>query len=196
MNISKMLLSIVALSSLTSFASEQPFIRGISYAGTGCPVGTVAEQISENSTQFSLVMDSFVVQTGRNIPMSENRKSYTVMVDMQIPAGWQYSVKSVQLNGLANLDSGVTGNLNVATSFLGVQGQTRSSLSLSGPLSKDLLISDSIAVGNRVWSPCHTNRQLRVVIDGNLRGRSSASGLLTLSGTEEKPLLNLDWRRC
>src|SRR4051812_29314946 len=72
-------------------APDYVVVRGISYAGSGCPAGSLSENISLDYRGLSVIMDSFVAEIGPDIPLSMNRKNCQVMVDLDYPDGWQYS---------------------------------------------------------------------------------------------------------
>ena len=43
-------------------------VRSISYAGSGCPAGTVAQNIAPDRLAFTLLFDSYLAEAGPSIP--------------------------------------------------------------------------------------------------------------------------------
>src|ERR1700733_14544290 len=68
------------------------YVTGITYGGTGCPVGTVRQALSDDKTVFTLLFDSFVAATGPGTGATDNRKNCQINVNLHYPGGWSYSV--------------------------------------------------------------------------------------------------------
>lgn len=84
-------------------------IRSVSWAGSGCPAGTVADNLSPDFTAFTLLFDSYVAELGPGLPLSLSRRNCQILIDLNFPQGWSYSVFDVDYRGFANVESGVSG---------------------------------------------------------------------------------------
>lgn len=172
-------------------------LRSLSYAGSGCPAGSVASKVSADRATFTLLFDSFVAEIGRNVPLSQSRKTCMLSVDLDFPIGWSYAVDTVEMQGYADLNPGVRADISAAYYFQGSVATARLGSSLYGPSSRDYLIRDALGASAMVWSPCGMQRALNVQYSIRLSG-TGGSGLLTMdSPIDSNPkLFTLRWKRC
>lgn len=176
-------------------------IRSISWAGSGCPAGTVAANVAPDLTAFTLLFDSYVADLGPGLSLSRSRKNCQILVDLDFPQGWSYSVFSVDYRGFANLQRGVSGIQQSLYYFQGELRTGRLQTILNGPWVGDYQIRDVLGLEALVWSPCGAQRALNInssIRLENRSGGSSAQGLLTtdsIDGTV-KLIYGLQWRRC
>jgi hypothetical protein len=176
-------------------------IRSISWAGSGCPAGTVAGNLAPDFTAFTLLFDSYVAEIGPGLPLGLSRRNCQILVDLDFPQGWSYSVFDVDYRGFTNLEPGVSGVQQSAYYFQGQLQTARLQTTLSGPRVGDYQIRDSLGIDALVWSPCGAQRAL--IINSSVRlvnhsGSSSARGVMTtdsINGTV-KHIYSLQWRRC
>jgi len=92
------------------------YIQTFTYAGSGCPAGSVANATDETKTVLTLLYDSYVAQVGPGTLPADHRKNCQINLDVHYPSGWQFSLFSVDYRGFEDLDSGVTGK-QVATYY-------------------------------------------------------------------------------
>ena len=171
------------LTEASAFAAPEWFtIRSIVHAGTGCPAGTVAENISPDRQAFTILFDSFLAEAGPGIPLSASRKNCQLNIAFDCPAGWRYSLVSLDTRGFAALDHGVTGVQQTTFYFQGQPNQGSVSRTFYGPLVEDYHQRDLVHVSSRPYGQCgRTARSLNIntsVRVDNLRNRGG-SGLLT-----------------
>lgn len=81
----------------------------ISYAGSGCPAGSVSNVASDDRTVLTSIFDSFVAAVGPGIPVTSNRKNCQMTLKIHYPGGFQFSIFSADYRGFAQLDAGVDG---------------------------------------------------------------------------------------
>lgn len=176
-------------------------VRNIQHAGTGCPAGSVAENVSPDRQAFTLLFDSFVAQTGLGAKPADARKNCALVVDLDYPAGWQFSVVAVDVRGYAALDPGVTGQQVTTGYFQGSRDQFRVQQDFWGPTAEDYLNSAEIPLATATWSPCAQNAARALVLNSQVRLISSnrfANGLMTVDSIDGSVLMTyaLRWRRC
>ncbi|GBG85217.1 hypothetical protein CBR_g39783 [Chara braunii] len=124
-------------------------IEGLTYAGDGCPPGSLDLAISPNGIS-SLGFTKFTVFTpGRP---ADRRKSCHVGVSLSYPAGFTFSVKNVAFRGSAQFGEVVKGGLRAGYYFVGFPGTVRSSRSLPPPVEGNFEFSDSF--GTFAYAPC------------------------------------------
>jgi len=175
-------------------------ISSISYGGSGCPQGSVGNFISADRTTYTLIFDSYVVETGPGKPITGARKNCQINVNLHYPAGYQYSLYSQNYRGFVKLDPGVRGFQQATFYFSGSAAQASTSTNFQGPASKDYLITDTIPFSSQVQSPCgqegalNINTQIRLDNSGNPQG----SGQMTTDSIDGKVQLKygLAWKKC
>jgi hypothetical protein len=203
MKLSALLIASLAAASATSaFAQTPPYVtvRNITYAGSGCPAGSVAQNLSPDLQAFTLLFDSFVAEGGPGIPFSEKRKNCQINVDLAFPNGWSYTIFDVDYRGYMSLESGTTGEQKSTYYFQGDSRQVPLSTKYYGPRDGDYHIRDTLALNAVVWSPCgatrsvNVNAQVRVDTGSNRNARA----LLTLDSIDGvvKHIYGIRWRRC
>lgn len=191
----------IAMLSSSAFAQtpEHVRIRSISYAGSGCPAGTVSQNVASDLKAFTLLFDSYIAETGPGVALREARKNCQIAVDLQFPSGWSYSILDVDYRGYASLERGVTGEQQSAYYF---QGQARTATLKSvfrGPTQQDYQIRDSLGLEAVVWSPCGASRALNINTQVRLTSTNRfASGLLTTDSIDGEltHVYGVRWRRC
>src|SRR5256885_1642899 len=72
---------------------RQVTIKSISYQGLGCDQGSVAADLSEDAKAFTLLFDSFTVESSVDEPRAQ--KSCALDLVLKVPAGWAYSLFSL-----------------------------------------------------------------------------------------------------
>lgn len=194
--------SVMLTTSTMSLANTPPWvqIRDISYAGSGCPVGSVAENLASDYKAFTLLFDQYFAEVGPGVPYKEKRKNCQVIVDLDFPQGWSYTIFEVDYRGYVSLDNGVQGVQKSTYYFQGQRQTAPLSTSMWGPLDKDYHIRDTLGISALVWSPCGMNRALNInsqVRVDNRRNRNGF-GLMTLDSLDGqlKHIYNVRWRRC
>ena len=176
-------------------------IRHIQYGGSGCPAGTVAQNVSPDTQAFTLLFDSFVAQTAPGLRPSDARKNCSLAIDFDYPSGWQFSVVAADTRGYAALDYGVEGQQVTAGYFQGSREQFRIQQNYYGPTAEDYLNMFEIPLASTVWSPCGQSAVRALILNTQVRLLSSnrlARGLMTVDSLDGSVLMtySLNWRRC
>ena len=209
----KILAPLAILSSGSAFAqdivpalvpSEPIVIENISFKGTGCAdESTASVNISEDKQAFTVSFSEFLAESGPGIPLSAGRKNCNLTLDLDIPAGWQFSLASFNFRGFVGLDSGVSAE-HSATYFLqGAPQQLKYASTSVGAFSQDYVYTDTFGVGSAVWSECGIKRALSIntalrVWNTNKSKYPNAAGLLTNDTIDGqiKQVWGLTWRTC
>ena len=176
-------------------------IKSLSYAGSGCPANSVAQNIASDGQALTLLFSDFIAEGGRGVPASESRKNCQLNIEMDFPHGWSLSVASIDYRGYASLDRGVRGTHQSKYYFRGEQSDATFAKTFRGSYDDDYHIKDDLALDAVVWSPCgdtaslNINSQIRVNVPAAARGRS---GLMTVDSVDAKVShkLGLKWKRC
>ncbi|HYX37792.1 MAG TPA: DUF4360 domain-containing protein [Oligoflexus sp.] len=183
--------------------SDPITIENIQYNGTGCPLGTVAQNVSDDKQAFTLTFSEFFAEAGPGISLAQGRKNCIATVTLHIPSGWQYSVANFYYRGFMQLDEGIKADHSVDYSFEG-QGRTSRFASVTtGPFENDYVYSDSVGIESNVWSPCGVSRALNLntkirVSNASTTAYPNARGFITNDSIDGQitQVFGLTWRRC
>lgn len=179
---------------------SQVRVRSISYAGTGCPAGSVAQNIAADAQAFTLIFDNFVAAIGNGIAYTEQRKNCQLNIDLDFPQGWSFAISDVDYRGYVSLDPQVIGTQKATYYFQGQLAQANTEANFTGPVDEDYQRRDTLALTSWVWSPCGAQRSLNInaqVRLSNIYNRNGG-GMMTVDSVDGKitQQYNLQWRRC
>lgn len=195
------LLTICTLGS-SALADDAPAgvtLRGFSYAGSGCSADTVTGNFPADGNEFQIIWGSFTAEVGPGVPMRDKRKNCQVLLDLAIPAGWQYTVESIEYHGDVEVEAGVEAIAGSSHYFQGDATTVRFNTLFEGPENRTFQVIDVVGHASQVWSPCGGGRALNVNYQVRLDaiaeagvGRVSFGDPNGVAGTR----LALEWRRC
>ena len=125
------------------------------YAGSGCPAGTVAINTSPDNQAFTLLFDSFWIAGSASSGAQLSAKCVTT-VNISVPAGWSFSVISVDTRGYASLATHqVKVDINSRVAVGNNNGNAASgSLRLRGPFDDNFQIRAEVPGASGRWSAC------------------------------------------
>ena len=198
-----MSMSMIAASYSGSALADVPnYVRivGITYAGSGCPAGSVGNNVSPDFQAFTLLFDQYQAAAGPGVPFGQKRKNCQVNVSMDIPNGWSYTLFTVDTRGYVSLQPGVRAMEQSTYYFQGQQLTGREQTVIYGPTDRNYQATDQITMANQVWSPCGVVRSLN--INTEVRVDNSAApnnqGMMTVDSIDGqfKLIYGIRWRRC
>jgi len=192
----------ILISSASTALASPPwaYIRSMTHAGTGCPAGTVAENLALDRKAFTLIFDAFVAEGGPGVPFRDRRKNCHILIDLQFPQGWTYSIFTVDYRGYASLDREVRGIQQSSYYFQGQQLGPRFRTRLTGPYDGDYQRRDTLGISALAWSRCGMRRALNInaqVIVNNRYNRRG-EGVMTLDSIDGqiRHIYGIMWKRC
>lgn len=175
-------------------------VRSIVYAGTGCPAGSVAENVSPDKTALTLLFDSYVAEVGPGVPLNQKRKNCSINIDLQFPQGWSFTVATFDYRGYTSLQRNVKGLQKSIYYFQGQGQQASLETPMRGPIDRDYQIRDTLGLVAEVWSPCGASRSLNIKSEVRLDNSAAprASGLMTVDSIDSTftTIYGLKWKRC
>jgi hypothetical protein len=181
-------------------APSEVRIKSIEYAGSGCPAGSVAENVSTDKQAFTLLFDSFIAEAGPGVPLREKRKNCQLLVDLEFPQGWTYTIASIDHRGYASLEKKVVG-IHKASYYFQGQGQSGTlETKIKGEKDDDYHLRDLVGLSALVWAPCGARRALnintQIQVDNSANKR--AAGLMTVDSVDGQltQIFHLKWERC
>jgi hypothetical protein len=110
---------------------DDVFIQSFTFAGSGCPAGTVANATDAAKDVLTLIYSEYVAEIGPGTLPSDHRKNCQVNLDVHYPQGWQFSIFSVDYRGFEQLDAKVTGHQLATYYFSGNSPQVSRHLRFS-----------------------------------------------------------------
>jgi len=176
------------------------FIHKITYQGSGCPMGSVADLVASDSQAFTLLFDSFVVEVGPGIEAKKAKKQCRVEVDLRYPPGWTYTVADADFRGYARIEPGAVGEQRSNLYFNG-KGPKLATDYL-GPYDNDYLVSNKVGGGEQRWASCLTAETLTIdtVLLVKTKGgpNARARAMMTTDSVDGrlKHKYRLKWRKC
>lgn len=175
-------------------------VRSISYAGSGCPAGSVAKNVSQDRQAFTLLFDQYIAEVGPGVPFIQRRKNCQLTVDLDFPSGWTYTVVTVDTRGYIAADPGTNVTQQSSYYFQGQARTARASSSAWGPLDENYQLRDVVGVSSLVWSPCGERRALNINTEVKASNSANPSGhaLITTDSIDGslKQIYALQWARC
>jgi hypothetical protein len=174
-------------------------IKSISFAGTGCPAGTVAGQLSSDLTTLTLLFSQYTAQAGTGIKPTEYRKNCQLNIKIQYPQGWQFSVFKADYRGYAYIPKGDTGTCKATYYFSGQTSQISSTMTITGPYDDNYIKTDQFGLQSTVWSPCGLEGMLNINSEVRISPLDATlSALMTVDSTDLKfeQIHYLQWQSC
>ena len=130
-------------------------LKNITYAGSGCPAGTVQAHPSPDWANFTLTFDKFTPQVGPGLPVSDSRKNCNVNAKIYFPPGYQYTLYQLEWSGRLALDKKVRYSFEAAYWFAALPNPKAAfSFTVVGPYIDNPDLNIVLPGAALVWSPC------------------------------------------
>lgn len=179
------------------------YVDSFSFAGSGCPAGTVAPTISNDNKTLTLSFDQFIAEVLPNSNKSMDRKNCNLTVNLKYPQGYTYAVAKADYRGYVYLDRYVSATQKATYYFAGMANAHTYSSNIGGgnfTVDKNYLFTDSIPMESVVWAPCGETRALNINAEIRTENRRNRNGQGTIT-TDSMDLdvntqLSLVWNSC
>jgi hypothetical protein len=168
------------------------------YGGTGCPAGSASVTLSPDSKSLSLIFDQFVLEAGRSVGKTIDRKNCSIAIPVHVPQGLSVSLIAVDYRGFNSLPRQASAQFSAEYFFAGQQGP-RFSRTFLGPIDDEYLINNNLGVQAVVWSACGADVNLRVNASMMLRTNSRREDALSTVDSADFSagiIYQLQWKRC
>ncbi|GBG66773.1 hypothetical protein CBR_g68759 [Chara braunii] len=170
-------------------------IYDFTYAGDGCPSGSVAYSISGDGQALTVMYSSYTATTDQGL--LNTRKRCTLTISLNYPPGYFYTLGTVTMRGYAKLDAKVKATVRVGYHISGRIGQGSATYNFLGPFDENFERTSSFA--NAVSSECGRVRNLNIVTEGRVNpGKPPKSGIITVDSTDLKltEIYAINWKKC
>lgn len=171
-------------------------VRSTSAAGSGCAANTLAVKLT-NKRIVEVNYQDMVAHAGPGVPFGERRKNCNIFLDLAYPAGWTYAVLAVETKGFVAVDRDASALVQTSAYFQGSSTTVRTGSTITGPIERNLLLSDTFAASALNWAPCNAARAL--VLNTEVRATASGSDSAFIALTDSnrvKTKYTLVWKRC
>ncbi|SMF71334.1 DUF4360 domain-containing protein [Pseudobacteriovorax antillogorgiicola] len=171
-------------------------IDDLNYGGTGCPLGTVGLNLSDDREAFTLTFSEFIASTD---DPSERRKICDVNFNMNIPRNWAFAVYGIQFRGYAFLEERVQGVQDAAFVFDGNRTGRLGAMRLDGLYEENYERSVQIPLTNFKWFGCKQRKvKLRMRAGIQINANEDAEGFMTIDSIDgdTAQTYGLLWKRC
>jgi len=197
----KSLLAVSFIGASTSAFAVAPnrgevYFERISYNGSGCPQGSVYENLASDNKAFTLTFAEYFAEADSNKRV--DRKFCQLTIDLKIPQGFQFAIGTFDYRGFVALDRGAMAMHQTSYYFQG-QGRTGGvSKQIRGPIQDDFFFREQVGLASIVWSPCGETRALNIKTSIMARSNGRAYGYIgndSVDGSLSQEY-SLMWRRC
>ncbi|RPB29027.1 hypothetical protein L211DRAFT_832907 [Terfezia boudieri ATCC MYA-4762] len=181
---------------------DQFYIKGINYAGSGCPAGSIAPDTSPASTacDISIAFDSLFPYPEPDSNPNEARRNCQVTFELQFPAGWSLTIIEMSTSGYIHLDEKFSAMLQAT--FRWATQSTRATVNSPwvGPIHGNVTFVDELASEELVWSSCNGGSHSLIIttsiqIDNSKNPKASSMVPKGIDKTLTQTFY-CQWRRC
>jgi hypothetical protein len=167
-------------------------IESIKYVGTGCEVGTTTD-ISEDKQAVTSIYSQFVADAGSGADPANVTKNCLIMMQIDVPAGWQYSIETAVDRGFVGIERDVTATRQSLYMISGIPAYVVPTARFKGEMSDGYEMIDVSAEKPWSWSPCGGGQALWIATQVEVKNANrQRGGLITVDSSDAE----LQWRRC
>ena len=125
-------------------------------ASCGCPVGSAQGMLSLDGSVFTVTYDRFIAEDGPNTDPLDAKKLCQLVLDLDVPRGYQFSIARLNTTGYVDLDPKTVARFDVRYRFRGANREMNVKKKYVGPLAQDFGVTDGLNDENNqpVWSKC------------------------------------------
>ncbi len=203
----KKMLVLMALLTVSTLASAQSVtIRGVRLSGSGCGPATASAVTTADGKTLSVIFDNYSAEIGNgsaNPQATSIQKDCRVMIDVDVPAGFQYALEQTDYRGFVAMPASAYGMHRFVQNVPSQPIVSMREAQLKGPINQNYAVSIKQKPGRYVYSACNSKvqtidlmSQLMVAYLPNTKDRSIAMINLDTIDTNVASSFQLSWRRC
>ncbi|MBO2446841.1 DUF4360 domain-containing protein [Actinomadura barringtoniae] len=169
--------------------------------GSGCPAGTVAVAVSEDSTAFTVTYSNYLARAGGTSDPVDFRKNCQLNLIVHVPQGFTYGIAAADYRGFASLEQGANGVEKASYYFQGDPTTTAISHQYTGAYADNWQSRDEVPFGQIVYKPCGEQRNFNVNTEVRVNlGTSDKTkvSFMTMDSTDGslKTIYHFAWKTC
>jgi hypothetical protein len=174
------------------------------YAGTGCPSGTLNAAISPDQKTLSILFDAYIAEAGGNSGNSRSLLSCQINIPFQVPAGYRVQVVKMDYRGFTALPAATRSGF--AAGFRYLESDLRETDGhrmlrkkvFVGPLQDNFTLTS--VIHHDRWSPCGKPFVLaaesRLTVISNRANERVFSTIDSLDAVQLPVKFSLRWKKC
>lgn len=197
----------IVASAAAAQAPDYVVLRNVSYAGAGCPAGSVFVDVAEDYRALDLVLEAMKPERGPGLPPAAQRKNCQLAIDLAHPAGWSYALWGGSVRGDESIGPRASLVHRIAQYYSGSPATLAYTATLRGPHEGEYEVPLTSGRGHdprvpnvdgALWSPCGSKRGLTLNAQSIHTGPLPRSGVIRIPSFDEgiRVRLGLIWRRC
>lgn len=182
---------------------SQVYIDGYSYAGSGCPAGSVAGTFAPDGSFLNLAFDQYSAQVYPGSKPGESRKNCQISFNLHYPPGWSLTFFDTTYFGYIDLDKKVTAKQTSSYRWGGSKSTATFFSTWVGDIDETYTFTDTLEQSAYVWSPCKgKGASSSLVINTSIQTENSknkkGSGLITTDAIEGlvRQKYGCTWKKC
>lgn len=185
---------------------DQVYIKNFSASGTGCTPGTFERNLSPDKKAFTITYSQFDAEIGPGVDPGRSRKNCSITLNLNVPAGYQYTVGKFNYRGYIAVDPGIRAEMKTLYFFQGNGLQGTYNRTQDGPFDNEFVFQDVVGFTTNyvpeTWSPCNVERAMTLnptISLSRLPGASpNAAGAIATDSTDGELFqeFGLAYRRC
>lgn len=109
-------------------------IANVTYAGSGCPADSAYANHDNERASAIIVFSQLYSEAGLTVPAEGNKRSCTISLDLNVPAGHSFGITNVSQRSFITLETGATAQRTSVYEFRGQGKQTTAQSSYAGPI--------------------------------------------------------------
>jgi hypothetical protein len=203
----KNLLVFLAFTTVSTLSIAQSVtVLGVRLSGSGCGPSSASAVTTADGKTLSVIFDNYSVEIGNGSSNPQSRslqKDCRVMIDVDVPAGYQYALEQTDYRGFVALPASAYGMHRFVQNVPSQPIVSMREAQLKGPMSQNYTVSVKQKPGRYVYSACNSKIQtidlmssLMVAYLPNTSDRSIAQINLDTIDTNVASSFQLSWRRC
>ncbi len=203
----KKMLVLMALLTVSTLATAQTVtIRGVRLSGSGCGPASASAVTTADGKTLSVIFDNYTAEIGNgsaNPQATSIQKDCRVMIDVDVPAGFQYALEQTDYRGFVAMPASAYGMHRFVQNVPSQPIVSMREAQLKGPINQNYAVSIKQKPGRYIYSACNSKvqtidlmSQLMVAYLPNTTDRSIAMINLDTIDTKVASSFQLSWRRC
>ncbi len=174
-------------------------IQTLKVKGTGCRPESTAVAISPDNEAFTVTYGSYFVEAGGDTKKKDGRKSCSITVRIDVPAGITYAVTNVEYRGYARLEAGAVGAHAARYHFQGSGAPGHTEHPFASGHKDSWQVNDAVPTSKRVFGACGKDRKLDIDTELTVRTdrTDTPASLVAMDSTDGGvSTYRLAWKKC
>lgn len=186
--------------------SQNVTIRGVRLSGSGCDAASASAAMTADGSTLSVLFDNYSAEIGegsQNPQATSLKKDCHVLIDVDVPFGYQYAINQTEYRGFAAMTKSAYGLHRFSQIIPGAPIVSMREAQLTGPLNSNYNVIVATKPGREVYSQCNNKSQtidlfsqLQIAYLPNTKDRSIAMINLDSVDTGVNSKFKLIWRKC